>query len=374
MPQKGELIGGRFRVGLTLGKGAFGIVKSAVDEQEGKPVALKMLTPAAFADPELVARFMREARICSVLNHPNTVRLIEFGHIPVEDPDPDVPYMAMELVRGIPLGGVLKIREKLSDVETAFVLASVLDSLHDAHMNGVVHRDLKPNNIMITAPESRWTEPSEGKNLFVRLGIPGSKDSVWQDISDLDVKVVDFGLGKLLEIGDRQVKKLTRAGVGAGTAEYMSPEQVRGDQDVDHRADIYGVAMLIFRLLTGKPCFEAKSRAEIALKHLTQQPPPLPAEYRDHPLNAVYLRASQKDRDNRYATVEEMAWELRGSVDEDYEAIRALMESGMMEKPEFERPPTARRVPEKTNGESQQEHEEAKPQKRSILNRLFGRK
>ena len=156
----------------------------------------------------------------------------------------------------------------------------------------------------------------------------------------------------------------------------MSPEQVRGDQDVDHRADIYGVAMLIYRLLTGRPCFEAKSRAEIALKHLTQQPPPLPDEYAAHPLNAVYLKASQKDREERYATVEEMAWELRGSVDEDYEAIRALMESGMMEKPEFERPPTARRVAEdaKKDASRRTESDEAPPQKRSILNRLFGRK
>ena len=112
------------------------------------------------------------------------------------------------------------------------------------------------------------------------------------------------------------------------------------------------------------------------VKHLTQQPPPLPDEYAAHPLNAVYLKASQKDREERYATVEEMAWELRGSVDEDYEAIRALMESGMMEKPEFERPPTARRVAEdaKKDASRRTESDEAPPQKRSILNRLFGRK
>ena len=107
--------------------------------------------------------------------------------------------------------------------------------------------------------------------------------------------------------------------LGPGTAEYMAPEQVRAD-GVDHRADIYGVAMLIYRVICGRPAFTGTSRADIALKHITTPPPPLPDAYRDHPLNAIYERASAKKREDRYQTVEEMAWELRGAVDEDYEA------------------------------------------------------
>jgi len=371
MPQTGDLVGGRFRVGLTLGKGAFGVVKSAHDETTGEDVALKMLTPAAYADEELVARFMREAKICSVLTHPNTVSLVEFGHIPRPGLEPDVPYMAMDLVRGIPLGGLLGLRGQLDAFETAFILAGVLDSLHDAHMNGIVHRDLKPNNIMIEAPRAHWSTPTNGNDLFSRLGIPGPDSGIWNDVSEFDVKVVDFGLGKLLEIGNRQVKKLTRAGVGAGTAEYMSPEQVRGDRDIDHRADIYGVAMLIYRLLTGSPCFDGASRADIALKHITQAAPPLPSKYQDHPLNAIYLKASAKKKEDRFATVEEMAWELRGSVDEDYEAIRALMESGMMEKPEFEQPPELRKAEDPAPPKPPVNEE---PEKRSLFGRLFRRR
>jgi serine/threonine-protein kinase len=346
LPKSGDLIDGRFRVGLTLGSGSFGVVKTAVDEHSGEPVALKMLRPAAFEDPELVARFMREAHICEVLTHPNTVRLIHFGHLPQPDPDPDIPYMVLELVRGLPLNGLVKLRGSLTVVETSHVLARVLDSLSDAHMNGVVHRDLKPANILVAAPKDRWSDPAEGNDLFVRLGIPGRDDPVWQDLSELDVKVVDFGLGKLLEIGDRQVKRLTQVGVGAGTAEYMSPEQVRGERDIDHRADIYGVAMLIYRLLTGKPCFEGNTTFDLAVKHITDPAPELPGELADHPLAAIYRKASAKDRNDRYATVDEMAWELRGAVDDDYEALQALMAEGMASKPEFEAPPEARKPSE----------------------------
>ncbi len=341
-------------------------------------VALKMLTPEAFGDSELVARFEREAEICSVLTHPNTVRLIHFGHIEQARRAPDIPYMAMEMVRGLPLGGLVKLRKRLQVEETSHVVAKLLDSLHDAHMNGIVHRDLKPNNILIEAPSDSWTEPKEGKDLFSRLGIPNSKSPIWQDLSQLTVKVVDFGLGKLLEIGDRQVRRLTRAGVGAGTAEYMSPEQVRGESDIDHRADIYGVAMLIYRLVTGEACFDGSSTYDLAIKHLSHAPPALPGELVDHPLNLIFTKASAKDREDRYATVEEMAWELRKAVDEDYLAVQALLASGMAATPDFEAPPEARSPASTATGAAEpaaepSEPSEPKPEKKSLLSRLFKR-
>lgn len=385
LPNTDDIIGDRFVVGPILGKGCYGVVRAAKDQQSGDAVALKMLTPEAYSDPELVERFMREAKICAVLTHPNTVRLIDHGFIPppTEGPhsrDPAVPYMAMDLVRGLPLGGLLSLRGRLSAVETSNILARVLDSLRDAHMNGIVHRDLKPNNIMVEAPADKLVPPTEGNNLFARLGIPGPDDETWKDVSELNVRVVDFGLGKLLEIGDREVKKLTQAGIGAGTAEYMSPEQVRGDPDIDHRADIYGVAMLIYRLITGKPCFDGVSRPDVAVKHITTQPPPLPGEFAESPLNAIYRKASAKKADDRYATVDEMAWELRNAVDEDYAAIQALMAEGVVARPEFEAPPEPRKPGEADDAGSSQdasdtsdeETDAAKP-KKGLFSRLFGR-
>jgi serine/threonine-protein kinase len=314
-PQPGDVIDGRFEVGAIIGAGSFGIVFRARDRDSGDAVAIKMLRPNAFSMPDLVERFGREADICEQLTHPNTVRLLHFGEVPQGAGAPGVPYMVLDLVRGLPLGGLLDLRGRVNLDEAVHVLGHVLDSLQEAHMLGILHRDLKPNNILLVAPPQRQREPGPGSSLFERLGLPGPGDPLWQDVTALDVKVVDFGLGKVLEVGGRRVKQLTQVGVAAGTAEYMSPEQIRCLPDIDHRADLYGVAMLIHRLLAGSPTYSGETVLDVAGKHLKGDLPALPAPYDQHGVAAVFARAGHKDRDQRYGSAAEMAWALRRLVD-----------------------------------------------------------
>lgn len=313
----GSMVDGRFAVGPTVGSGAFGIVYRAEDLEPGDGptlVALKTLRASAFSMPDLVERFAREAEICEVLVHPNIARLIHFGTVSVGKVA-SVPYMVMDLIRGLPLGGLVSMRGKLTAEETAHILAAVLDGLAVAHENGILHRDLKPNNILVEAPAESFGDPGDGKDLFDRLGVPGAADPVWQDLRGLPVKVVDFGLGKVLNPTGKQAKRLTRAGVAAGTAEYMSPEQVRAIDDIDDRADIYGVAMLMYRLLAGKTAYTGGSLFETAKKQLTEPLPPLPDGLDKHALGAVYRKAGAKERDDRYQSAALMAYALRKAID-----------------------------------------------------------
>lgn len=344
LPSRGEVVDGRFVIGATIGVGAFGVVFRAFDQQAGVDVALKALKPSAFELPDLVERFAREAQICLHLEHPNTVRIHQHGEIRQSDGAQPLPYMALELVRGLPFGGLIDFRGKLTPRETASALAQVLDSLHEAHMIGIIHRDLKPNNLLILAPEDRWAAPQDDTPaLTARIGVPPIEDPIWKDVSGLSVKVVDFGLGKMLEVGGRRVKRLTRTGVAAGTAEYMSPEQVRSQEDIDHRTDIYGVAMLMFRFLTGKPAYQG-AMVDVAMKQVYEPLPPLPPPLNDHPISAVYQRAGSKERDQRYSSAAEMAWALRVVLDPSLAA----------NKPEFTVPPPRQKA-------------------RSFFRRLFGR-
>ena len=310
----GTVIDGRYRIGPVLGAGGFGVVYRAADAEAGTDVALKTLRPEAIDNEDLVRRFRREARICGELAHPNTARLLGSGRIPAGPVGKAQPYMVFDLVRGLPLSGLVEQRESLGLEETVAVLCQVLASLGDAHARGILHRDLKPNNVLVVAPEATWVTPGGGETLAGRLGIPAADHAVWSDLAPLVVKVVDFGLGKMLELGARTVTRLTGPGVAAGTAEYMSPEQAEGVLDIDLRSDLYGVGMLIFRLLTGRPAYEGASPVEVALMQVTDPLPPLPAPWSGHPIDAVYRRGCAKKRAARYASADEMAAALRAAL------------------------------------------------------------
>lgn len=351
----GALIANRFSVAGEIGSGSFGVVYLAHDTAERKNVALKTLKPAALSIPDLVDRIYREADVCMKLDHPHTARMLGRGELDpglgVEDRQGrTVPYMVFELVRGMPLGDLLEMRGSLTLEETVHVLSHVLDSLHAAHHMGVVHRDLKPNNILIQAPESTWRRPVVAPRMAETLGIPDFDDPIWQDVTSLTPKVVDFGLAKLLALGDRKVRKLTQAGMLAGTAQYMSPEQVLTADDVDYRADIYAVGMLIPRLLTGRTPFDGKSSVAVAMAQVQQPLPALPVPWTDHPIAEVYARGAKKARGERYQSAAEMAWALRCVDDPKLAAKRP---------PKFEIPPD-------TSAED-------KGKSSSILKRLFGR-
>lgn len=333
--QPGSVIDGRYSVAVEIGAGSFGVVYLAHDMLGRKNVAVKTLRPSALRVPELVERMVREVEVCKQLKHLSTVRLLDAGNLEVKDPGEsgapeEVPYLVFELVRGLPLGELLEHRPPLSIRETCRVCIAVLDALQEAHLQGIVHRDLKPNNILIEAPKKTWQRPAVSASLSERLGIPEPDEAVWHDLTKLKVKVHDFGLAKLLAIGDRRVKKLTAKGVLAGTAHYMSPEQVERGHEVDYRADIYGVAMLISRLLTGRTPYGGDTSMVVAMRHVTDPLPPLPDPWADHAIAQIYKRAGAKDPEERYPSAAEMAWAMRCIVAPDLAQRQA---------PEFEVPP-----------------------------------
>lgn len=346
--QTGLVFDERYTIISRIGGGSFGVVYAAFDQRAGREVALKVLREKALKSPDLVARFEREAQICAALSSPHTARLHGF-HLAAGTPvHQEMPYMVFDLVRGLPLGLILRERRQIRVSEAAHILISVLDSLEEAHHSGIVHRDMKPDNVLCVPPASCFVPPSAVGTVCELLGVPDIEDPVWTDLTDAWVRVVDFGLGKLLAIGDRDVKPLTQAGMAAGTANYMAPEQLRAEA-IDHRADIYGVGMLLHRLITGRETFRGRTIAEVAMAHINAPLPPLPTALDGSPIAAVYRCAGSKNPDERYQTAAEMAHELRLVLDPTLADIP---------RPDFEHPPEVR----VDSGPS------------SILKRMLGRK
>ena len=227
-PMPGRVIVGNFRIEKLIGAGAMGNVYKALQLSLNKPVAVKILHHHLHEDDRLVARFKREAKSASLLNHPNSIQIIDSG----EDGDGTL-YIAMELLTGRDLAHVIRDDFPLPLLRVARVMTQVLNALDEAHAQGVIHRDLKPSNIMLI--ERR-----------------GEKDFV---------KVCDFGIAKatLGEAEDDRSAMLTVQGLVCGTPEYMSPEQARAEP-LDGRADLYSAAVILYQLVTGDIPFRADSR------------------------------------------------------------------------------------------------------------------
>jgi serine/threonine-protein kinase len=229
---------GDYRLDRLLGQGTFGDVYAAAHVESGQQVAIKLLLDAFCSDAQLVARFTAEARAVSRVRHPAIVEIYSFGLL-----EGGRHYLVMELLHGESLGQRLVREPRLSIAEACSILERVAAALDAAHSAGVVHRDLKPDNIFLARDAAGSVAP----------------------------RLVDFGVAKLV---DDDMGMKTATGAVIGTPRYMSPEQCRGKR-VDHRADIYALGVLAQVMLTGKPPFSGETAVDLLLLHTTEPPPPM---------------------------------------------------------------------------------------------------
>jgi serine/threonine-protein kinase len=276
----GQLIAGKYRVEKTIGRGGMGVVMSALHEQLEQRVALKFLTDDAYQQPEAVARFVREARAAVQIQSVHGARVMDVGTL-----DDGAPYMVMEYLRGSDLKQVSHQRGPLPVSEAVDYVLQACDAVAEAHSLGIVHRDLKPANLFLT-------RRPDGSPL---------------------VKVLDFGISKSLLPGDRSSQmQMTASAAIMGSPQYMSPEQIRSSKNVDARTDIWALGTILHELLTGSPAYEADTVPGLLAMIVADPPAPLGALRPDMPpgLEAIVLRCMQKNREQRFSSIADLAWAL----------------------------------------------------------------
>ena len=268
----GQVISGRYRLTERLGEGGMGEVYAAEHVHITKRVAVKVLHPEVGANPEALARFRQEAQSASSIGHPNIVSIDDFGQM--ED---GRFYLCMEYLVGQSMAELMQAEGGLAPGRALALIAQVCDGLAAAHAKGIIHRDMKPENVFVT-------QGSDGSDC---------------------VKVLDFGIAKVSQEDGQS--NLTKTGSVFGTPHYMSPEQALGKK-VDARADIYSLGVILFEVFTGQLPFKAESFMGILSQHITEKPP-LPSQVAaggkgiPEPVEGLILRAMAKDPSERFASV-----------------------------------------------------------------------
>jgi eukaryotic-like serine/threonine-protein kinase len=262
---------GNYQITAVIGEGGMGTVYRAVHEVLGRPVAVKLLLPEISSSRDMVTRFFNEARAAAAIKHPGIVEAHDFGYLP-----DGRAYIIMELLEGESLASRLGRSSRLPCSDVLRIARAVARALHAAHEAGIIHRDIKPDNIFLVP------------DLEVMTGER--------------VKLLDFGIAKLGADGTE--RGLTRTGAVMGTPTYMSPEQCRGAGVVDRRADIYALGCIVYQMLCGRPPFVAEGAGEIIARHLYFQPePPRSLDPRISPsLEALVMTLLQKDPAHRLPT------------------------------------------------------------------------
>jgi serine/threonine-protein kinase len=269
-----RLLSNRYELGDTLGYGGMSEVHKGRDVRLGRDVAVKVLRQDLARDPQFQERFRREAQNAAALNHPAIVAVYDTGETRVEHGP--LPYIVMEYVDGRTLRDIVKTEGPLPGQRAMEIMADVCAALDFSHRHGIIHRDVKPANVMITKTGA--------------------------------VKVMDFGIARAVHDGQAAV---TQTAAVIGTAQYLSPEQARGEQ-VDARSDVYAAGCVLFELLTGEPPFTGDSPVAVAYQHVREDPkPPSALNPRVNPaLDAIVLKAMSKGAPNRYQSAAEMRTDL----------------------------------------------------------------
>lgn len=274
----GRTIEKKYRLDSLLGTGGMGAVYEATRLHIGDTVAVKILHPDQGTDPHAAERFRREAQIAARLKHPNAVSIYDFG-VSVDG----LMYLVMELVEGFSLRKIIKQQGPLSIDAVAEVTAQVCAALDEAHGRNIIHRDIKPDNIIFNSTNS-----------------------------GLRVKVLDFGIAKLRDLA---ASNLTQTGSVMGTPHYMSPEQCMGEE-LDSRSDIYSLGVVLYEILCGVTPFHSPTPSAVVVQHVTQAPAPLRSLNISIPpaVEAVVLHALEKRREARPQTAAALAQEMRSAV------------------------------------------------------------
>ena len=274
-----QVLAGRYEIRDLIGRGGMAEVHLGYDKRLSRIIAIKLLRSDIAGDPTFQARFRREAQSAAALNHPTIVAVYDSGEEEITTPNGStrsVPYIVMEYVEGHTVRELLGDGEAVPIPEAVEITTGVLDALEYSHRAGIVHRDIKPGNIMLTSTGA--------------------------------VKVMDFGIARAIEDSAATV---TQTHAVVGTAQYLSPEQARGEI-VDARSDLYSTGCLLYELLTGQPPFTGDSAVAIAYQHVREIPKPPSSLAADVPesLDRVVLKALAKTRDDRYQDAAHMRTEL----------------------------------------------------------------
>ena len=267
------LIGGRYELGELLGRGGMAEVRQARDTRLGRTVAVKRLRTDLASDATFQARFRREAQSSASLNHPSIVSVYDTGEeMSTDGSDVAQPYIVMERVQGRTLRDIIREGRKILPERALEITSDVLAALDYSHRAGIIHRDIKPGNVMLT---------------------PAG-----------DVKVMDFGIARAVSDAS---STMTQTAAVVGTAQYLSPEQARGET-VDSRSDVYSTGCLLYELLTGRPPFVGDSPVAVAYQHVRENPAP-PSDHDDQldaEIDAIVLKSLAKRVEDRYQSAAAM--------------------------------------------------------------------
>jgi serine/threonine-protein kinase len=279
-PEPNRVLAGRYKLEVRLGAGGMGTIWRAEHLVLQAPVAVKLIDRDAVPDEDTLARFMREAKSAAALRSPHVVQIIDYGV------DGKIPFMVMELLEGENLAQRLKRARRLSRQETARILTHVGRAMQRAHEAGVVHRDLKPDNVFLVRNED-----------------------------EEHAKVLDFGVAKVDHAALGPEGTRTRTGSILGTPYYMSPEQAQGNKAVDHRSDLWSIGVIAFECLTGKRPFYSDGLGDLVLT-ICVRDLPVPSDVAPVPLgfDAWFARACARDPEERFQSAREMTEALREAL------------------------------------------------------------